>query len=98
VFDAVCDSVDNVIEDEDVEEFYIGRTVDPVGTKSRHDADELYLVYETTSLDSAMDMEHALIKVFIDHPKCNNDEGSCAGGMPETFDFCYAYVAVWRGA
>ncbi len=99
--DAMADilfTAETIIGKSDVTEFYIGRTVDPENAKSRHGADELHLVYKTSSLDFAKKVEDALIDELYGHIKCSNEEDSAAGGTPETFDWCYVYVAVWRKA
>jgi hypothetical protein len=84
----------DIIEDDDVDEFYIGRTVDLDKTLSRHGADDIFPVYETESVDYAIEMEDRMIDKFYDHEKCNNKQDHGGGGVSDNYRY-YVYVAVW---
>lgn len=83
-----------IIQKPKVEEFYIGRTDNITATKSRHDCDAIYALYETSSADNAIEVEDALIKAFFDHAKCSNDVDHGGGGASDYY-VNYVYIAVW---
>ena len=94
VLDPLVDMISEVVEEDQIDEFYIGRTNDLVATRSRHRADEVHSLYQTDSADNAIDVEDKLIKTFKDHPKCSNDSEHGGGGASDDF-VNYVYLAVW---
>jgi proteasome lid subunit RPN8/RPN11 len=76
-----------------VEEFYIGRSVNMEGRNSNHRSDDIRCLYETRSLERALDLEDALIKHFHDHPKNNNDQEHSGGNTAEGLQ--HVYLALW---
>jgi hypothetical protein len=82
------------IEDDEIEEFYIGRTDDLTSTRSRHGCDDILDLYQTDSVENAMDVEHALINAFHTHRKCSNDAKHSGGGAQDYY-INYVYVAIW---
>ena len=89
------DIIADIIERREVEEFYIGRTNNMVSTRSRHDCDEIFGLYETDSADNAIEVEHALIKTFFTHPKGNNDNDHGGGGASDEY-VNHVYIALWH--
>lgn len=75
-------------------EFYIGRSVDPAQRKSDHKCDNIAVIYFTFSIESAKIIENALLKVFYNHPKCNNEAQHAAGNISEEYGN-YIYIALW---
>lgn len=86
--------VSNLIQDSQVESFYIGRTDNPVGRCSAHGADLLVPIYRTDSPDYALQVEDTVIKIFLEHPKCENDAPHSGGSVSTEFSD-YVYVALW---
>lgn len=88
------DLVQEIAADDNVTEFYIGRSNDPEAQKSRHGSDDIIPIYQSDSPDNAMDIERSLIKTFHRHKKCSNKAADERGAVsPE--DIQYVYVAVW---
>src|SRR5258707_12094484 len=77
--------ISKAIDQDQIDEFYIGRTNNPVARRSSHQADEVHPIYETDRADNAIDVEGALIKAFIDHPKCSNESEHGGGGASDDF-------------
>lgn len=86
--------VSDIIEDQEVEEFYIGRTNDLTAAKSRHGCDEIIALYETDNADYAIDVENVLIETFISDPKCSNTVPHGGGGVSDEY-INYVYIALW---
>jgi hypothetical protein len=76
-----------------VDEFYIGRSVNMEGRSSDHGCHEIRCLYETQSVERALDLEDALIKHFHNHPKNNNDEAHSGGSTAEGIQ--HVYLALW---
>lgn len=99
VLEEVVDLVELIIADQEIEEFYFGRTNDPERRRGEHDADEVFPVYKTDSLDNAKDMEEALIHLFSKDDRCSNKakvitaKGPIGSVDPDSVQ--YVYVAVW---
>lgn len=87
--------VRNIINNERVYEFYVGRTTDITSTGSRHGCDVIIPVYSTSSADHAIQVEGALIRTFHRHPQCSNDSPHSGGGVADGY-MNYVYVAVWK--
>lgn len=96
VIPALKDIISQSIKRREVKEFYIGRTSDCNATKSRHGSDEIFPMYETESPDNAIYVEDSLIRTFIEHPKCNNDNNHGGGGASDEY-INYVYLACWYG-
>lgn len=82
------------IEEPEIAEFYIGRTNDLGAAQSRHGCDDILDMYQTDSVEHAMDVEDALVKAFHRHPKCSNDAKHSGGGASDGF-VNYVYIAIW---
>jgi hypothetical protein len=94
VANKVSKQIAAIISRRGVRLFYIGRTVDLPKTKSRHGADAIETVYETDSVDYAIDMEGEMIDRFYDDPRCCNDQEHGGGNVsPEWRQ--QVYVALW---
>jgi hypothetical protein len=78
----------------EVEDFYVGRTVDLNQRKSTHGCDKIIPIYQTDSKDNAIEIEDYLIKSFYFHSKCSNDAQNGGGGISEDYIY-YVYVAIW---
>ena len=94
VIDELDGRVDGITENERVVEFYIGRTNNLNASLSRHDADDILPLYQTDSVDNAMDVEAVLLEKYITHPKCSNEVDDERGGVAEG-DMQFVYVCVW---
>ena len=94
VVDVLADIISDIIAPPEVEEFYIGRTNNLSATRSRHDCDEIFGIYETDSVDNAIEVENALIKIFVTHPKCSNNSDHGGGGASDDY-INGAYIALW---
>lgn len=96
----VVNNLNNLISDiirrREIKEFYIGRTNDCNATQSRHGCDEIFALYETNSSENAITVEDTLIRKFIGHPKCNNDNSHGGGGVSSEYIY-YVYLACWYG-
>ncbi len=77
-----------------IKEFYIGRTNNLDTRKSAHECDHILPVYETESVDHAVEVEDTLIKKFYNQNKCLNDNPHGGGGASDEY-VNYVYVAVW---
>jgi hypothetical protein len=86
--------VDSIAKDREVEEFYIGRTVDPHKRMTELASDSIFPIYSTDSADHAIEVEGGLIGQFYNHPKCSNDAPHGGGGVSEEYRD-YVYVAIW---
>lgn len=94
VIPALLDIISQSIKRREVKEFYIGRTNDCSATKSRHGSDKIFPLYETNSTNHAIDVGNTLIKTFIDHSKCSNDNNHGGGGASDEY-INYVYLACW---
>lgn len=83
-----------IADNDEVYEFYIGRTTDLIASQSRHVCDKIIPIYKTSSADHAIQVEGALIHTFFDHPKCSNDSAHSGGGVADGYTN-YVYIAVW---
>jgi hypothetical protein len=86
--------VTDFVEESEIEWFYIGRTDNLAATQSRHGCHDILDLYQTDSVENAMDVEDALIKAFHNHPKSTNDAKHSGGGTQEYY-INYVYVAIW---
>lgn len=86
--------ISDLIEEPDIDMFYIGRTNDIINSKYRHGCDEIFPLYETSSANNAMDIEDYLIKIFLNHHKCDNGNDHSGGGVSDEY-VNYVYIAVW---
>jgi hypothetical protein len=77
-----------------VEEFYIGRSVEPHQNASRHGYDDIKPIYYTDSIDNAKEIESDLIEAFENHSKCNNEASDGRGNYASGYGQ-YVYVALW---
>ena len=75
--------------------FKIGRTVDPQQRFNQHRADELHVIYSTSSIDHAITVENALINYFANDERSLNQALHGGGGVSYDYDH-HVYVAVWR--
>ncbi len=94
VLDEIIDRVEAVDADEDVVEFYVGRTSDLDKRRAEHGADDILALYRTDSDEYALAVEEALITEFIDREKCSNEADHAGGGVSPEYS-SYVYVAVW---
>lgn len=74
--------------------FRLGRTNNPIATKTRHQSDDLILLYKTESPYNAMEMEDRVLKRFILHRKCVNISDNSGGGLSHDY-IHYVYLAPW---
>ena len=83
--------------------FKIGRTNDTTVRHRDYSArytpapTHLIAIYETDSVNHALDIEAALIGRFIKHAKCLNEADHAGGGVSPSYRQ-YVYVAVWMAA
>lgn len=77
-----------------VDEFYIGRSVEPDQNSARHGYDDIKSIYYSDSIVNAKEVENDLIELFGGHPKCNNDAPDGRGGHAPGYGQ-YVYVALW---
>lgn len=87
-------TIQNIVERDEIEEFYIGRTDDLVATKSRHGCDEIIPLYETSTATKAIIVEDELTKNFYEDDKCSNDSSGGGGGASD-LNYNYVYLATW---
>ena len=85
--------VNSIANKKEVDEFYIGRSVDIGKRRSGHDCDEIIAIYSTDSIDNAIVVEETLIGEFINHKKCTNKAEDGRGNFSD--DGSYVYVAIW---
>ena len=78
----------------EVENFYVGRTVELNQRKSALGSDMIVPIYKTDSIYNAIEIEDYLIKSFYFHPKCLNDAQHGGGGTSED-NKNFVYVATW---
>jgi hypothetical protein len=86
--------LEEIIEDETVSAFYIGRGVDLAQRMSAHGAHEILALYRTDSADHAIEVEDALLQTYFHHEKNENEASDGRGGRSEEY-VNYVYVAVW---
>ena len=94
VIKQIYDYVDSVSNDNDVCEFYVGRTTDLSATRRRHGCEEIIPIYESSSTDNAAIVEDTLIKSFYAHQKCSNTSTHCGGNCSPEY-VSYVYLALW---
>jgi hypothetical protein len=94
VFQDVTDAVWEVVQDQYVVKFCIGRTNGIEKRRSLHGADEIIPVYKTKSADCAASLESDLLDVFHSHFKFANESKRGGGGVSPG-DMQYVYIAVW---
>lgn len=75
--------ISDFIKKPEIREFYLGRTNDLISTKSRHNCDDIFPLYETNSTDNAIIVEDTLNKIFYKHRKCNNEADHGGGGASD---------------
>ena len=85
--------MDLIANNKEVDEFYIGRSVDIGKRQSEHSCDEIIPIYSTDSIDNAIEVEKILIRKFINRKKCNNKAEDGRGNFSD--DGSYVYVAIW---
>jgi len=78
----------------EINEFYIGRGIDLDERRRQHGCDDIIALYETDSIDNAIEVENALINRFYGHPKCSNDAPHGGGGVSEEYKY-QVYLAIW---
>ena len=83
-----------LITDKSITGFYIGRTNDLNATTRRHSTDNVLALYETDSVNNAIEIENNLIKVFFEHHKCKNENDHAGGGASDAY-VNYVYLARW---
>jgi hypothetical protein len=97
--DEVLDDLEQVIleaiEQDEISQFYIGRSIDLEATQERHGSDEIIPLYESESADDAVEVEDSLLKTFYNHPKCENENDHDDGSIFLEF-VIYVYAAIWR--
>ena len=94
VISLLLERVWEIVEDRYLERFYIGRASDMKARQSYHQSDDLVLVYKTTNVDQALEVEEDLIEAHKKHSKCANKAGHEGGGLSSE-GVQYVYVAVW---
>lgn len=75
-----------------VRRFYIGRSVN-VDVK---EGDDVRYLYETRSLNRALDLQDALVRHFYNHPKNDNWQEHAGGNVAEGIQ--RIYIALWVAA
>lgn len=86
--------VGDFIKETEIVEFYLGRTNNLGATQSRHGCDSILDLYQTDSVENAIDVEDALVKSFHNHPRCSNDARHSGGGASDGY-VNYVYIAIW---
>ena len=94
LLDSVLAEILDFVDQDQVDTFYVGHTNDLVATRSRHNAADIFPVYQTESVDSVLDVEGLMIDQTFGHEKSENDAADERGGVSEGF-VNYVYVAVW---
>jgi hypothetical protein len=94
--DLLYDRLQIITDRDDVEEFAIGTTVDLARCRSALHADDVIPLDEPDTPEDAAEIEEALLRRFVTHPKCTNDDAL----EPDTStldDSCVlsVFVAVW---
>ena len=84
----------SIVNENEVEKFYIGRTNDLQATSSRHGCDEIIPIYKSDSIKNTLEVEDTLIKTYGNNDKCWNDADNSKGNISEGY-VNYVYVAVW---
>jgi len=77
-----------------IDRFYIGRGVDPEKRRSAHRAHAVVPIYETDSVENAMQVEEFLNARFFNHAKNDNASWDARGGTSQDY-VNYVYVALW---
>ena len=87
---------EDLYEYDNLHMFYIGRCgISQLDSRfSDHGAEEIIPIYQTTSVDNAIEVEDALINTFYEHDKCDNDAENGGGGVSEDVEH-YVYLALW---
>jgi hypothetical protein len=83
------------INQDNVIEFYLGRTNNLPATQLRHGCNSIHELYETESLSRILEVEDFLIKTFKNHPKCSNKNAHSGGNISPDY-FQYFYIALWE--
>lgn len=78
----------------EVENFYVGRTGELGQRKSAIGSDMIFPIYQTDSIENAIEIEEYLIKAFYFHPKCLNEAQHGGGGTSEDY-LSFVYIATW---
>ena len=92
--ETLVDEVSVIVENDTVEEFYLGRSDDLQAREQQHGADDTVALYRTDSTDNAMQVEDALVDTFLEHSKCNNEADHPGGGASEG-EIQFVYLALW---
>ena len=88
----LIDEVSEIIEDDHVREFYLGRGRDGDERAERHSADAYVVLYDSRNAEHSVEVEEALIEEFLEHDKCTNEQPHVGGGASRTHE---VYVALW---
>jgi hypothetical protein len=92
----ICRCVSGIADREDVEEFAIGTTVDPVGAKAALRAEGLISVYEADTPEDAAEVEQALLAHFAPHAKCTSSDAYEPDASTLDDDSVLSvFVAIW---
>ena len=96
--DEVIDDLEQIIleaiEQDEIVQFYIGRSVDLEPAQEHLGSDEIISLYEPESADDAIEVEDSLLKTFYNHPKCENESEHGDRGISLEF-MNYVYLAIW---
>jgi hypothetical protein len=93
----ICGRVQIIADRDDVEEFAIGTTVDLARCRAALHADDVVPLDEADTPEDAAEIEEALLRRFLDHAKCTNDEGAFEPDTSTLDDSSVlsVFVAVW---
>jgi len=95
VFHVLMEKILDFVNNKDIKEFCIGRTNDISAAKSRHCCGDIFALYETENPNDAVETEKHLVKIFLNHNKCNHEDCRSEGGTCGDNVNC-VYLAVWR--
>lgn len=84
--------VGRFVDEPSVSWFDIGRSVNPADACSRKGCDAYQLLYQTMSLENAMQVEEALRSAFVRHPKFVGRSADARGGTPWGPATNYVYI------
>ncbi|HEY9166136.1 MAG TPA: hypothetical protein VIS48_08250 [Candidatus Kryptonia bacterium] len=87
-------TIENVVSDDMVEEFCVGRSIDLDAAKTKHGCNSIVALYETESGANVIEVEDELIKKFRSHPKCGNVDQEVHAATSDKFAN-FIYLAVW---
>lgn len=94
VLDALTLCISDMIGQQSVARFYIGRSGDIDSIMSQHGCDNVVPLYETRSFRNASEVQGSLIERLKEHEKYSDQDSHGVSQMPRSF-VSNVYLALW---